>query len=436
MTLMARHPRELIHGPGEEAVERRVLLIENSRFYAEMLVAELRERLQLEVVVAPTLAAARNALASGPPFFLALTGLVVSDGDHRQISQLLIEHDVPIVVVTGSYEETARQRMAELPVIDYVLKETPGAIDYLAWLVRRLQHNRQITALVVDRCGPVRAQMAALLRLYGFSIRLADDAAAGLLALQADPSIRLVLVDHDLPDMDGIEFTRRARQARPRDMLSIIGSSESAGPSQIARFLKHGASDFVAKPFSREEFFCRISQNIDNLELIGTLQDLATRDYLTGLPNRRRFFQAATQALSGVQPMSMAMLDIDHFKHVNDSYGHEAGDAALRAVAATIAAHARDDAIVARYGGEEFCMLVPGLTAAQAAHRFEALRDAIGQLRIPFQGHVIAITASIGVCHRCDRDVHSLLGDADRLLYLAKAGGRNRVEFNSWEAAR
>ena len=100
MTLMARHPRELIHGPGEEAVERRVLLIENSRFYAEMLVAELRERLQLEVVVAPTLAAARNALASGPPFFLALTGLVVSDGDHRQISQLLIEHDVPIVVVT------------------------------------------------------------------------------------------------------------------------------------------------------------------------------------------------------------------------------------------------------------------------------------------------------------------------------------------------
>ena len=236
--------------------------------------------------------------------------------------------------------------------------------------------------------------------------------------------------------MDGVEFTRRARQARPRDMLSIIGSSESAGPSQIARFLQHGASDFVAKPFAREEFFCRISQNIDNLELIGTLQDLATRDYLTGLPNRRRFFQAATQALSGVQPMSMAMLDIDHFKHVNYSYGHEAGDAALRAVAATIAAHARDDAIVARYGGEAFCMRVPGLTAAHAAQRFEALRDAIGQLRIPFQGHVIAITASIGVCHRCDRDVHSLLGDADRLLYLAKAGGRNRVEFNSWEAAR
>ena len=204
MTLMARHPRELTLGPGDEAVERRVLLIENSRFYAEMLVTELRERLQLEVVVAPTLAAARTALASGAPFFLALTGLVVSDGDHRQISSLLIEHDVPIVVVTGSYEETARQRMAELPVIDYVLKETPGAIDYLVWLVRRLQHNRQITALVVDRCDPVRAQMAALLRLYGFTVLLADDAAGGLQALQSDPAIRLLLVDHDLPDMDGI----------------------------------------------------------------------------------------------------------------------------------------------------------------------------------------------------------------------------------------
>ena len=218
-------------------------------------------------------------------------------------------------------------------------------------------------------------------------------------------------------------------------MLSIIGSSNAAGPSQIARFLKHGASDFVAKPFSREEFFCRISQNIDNLELIGTLQDLATRDYLTGLPNRRQFFQAASQALSGAQPMSMAMLDIDHFKHVNDSFGHEGGDAALKAVAGIIAAHARDDALVARYGGEEFCMLVPGLSASEAQVRFEKLREAIGQLRIPFREHVIAITASIGVCHRADRDVHSLLGDADRLMYLAKAAGRNRVEFNSWEGA-
>lgn len=433
---MNRYSRELTPAPCEEATERRVLLIENSRFYAEMLVAELHERLQLEVVVAPTLAAARTALSSGQEFFLALTGLVVADGDHRQIAALLVEHGVPIVVVTGVYEETARQRMAALPVIDYVLKETPGSIDYLAWLVRRLQHNRRITALVVDRSDSGRTHVAALLKLYGFTVTLATDAASGLRALEADPAIRLLVVDHNLPDMDGIEFTRRARRDRPRDMLSIIGSSASAGASQIARFLKHGASDFVAKPFSREEFFCRISQNIDNLELIGTLQDLATRDYLTGLPNRRRFFQAGGQALSREQPMAMAMLDIDHFKRVNDNYGHDAGDTALKAVAGAIAAHARDNDVVARYGGEEFCVLAPGMTAQEAEAFFERLREAVAGLRIPFKEHVVSVTASIGVCHRVDRDLLSLLSDADHLLYLAKAAGRNRVAFKSREAVR
>ncbi|MEG3184913.1 diguanylate cyclase [Novilysobacter erysipheiresistens] len=431
---MTRNSRELTPAPCEEAAERRVLLIENSRFYAEMLVVELRERLQLEVVVAPTLAAARAALSSGQGFFLALTGLVLADGDHQQIAKLLVGHGVPMVVVTGVYEETARERMARLPVIDYVLKETPGSIDYLVWLVRRLQHNRRITALVVDRSDSGRTHVAALLKLYGFSVTLAADAASGLRALDADPAIRLLVVDHNLPDMDGIEFTRRARQDRPRDMLSIIGSSASAGPSQIARFLKHGASDFVAKPFSREEFFCRISQNIDNLELIGTLQDLATRDYLTGLPNRRRFFQAGAQAMSREQPMAMAMLDIDHFKRVNDTHGHDAGDAALKAVAAAIAAHARGGDVVARYGGEEFCVLAPGMSAPQAEAFFEQLRETVADLCIVFKEQLLKVTVSIGVCHRVDRDLHALLTDADHLLYLAKAGGRNRVVCRSWVA--
>lgn len=407
----------------------RVLLIENSRFYAQMLAAELRERLGLEVVAVSSLAAAREALQHGPPFFLALTGLVLPDAAPDRIARVLVEHGLPIVVVTGVYDDATRQQMAELPIIDYVLKEAPDTLDYLVWLVRRIHSNRGITALVVEPAGPERAETSALLVLYGFRVRECDTGTGGLQALAADPTVRLVVVDHDLPDMDGIEFTRRARQSRPRDILSIVGASAGGGAARIARFLKHGANDFIGKPFSREEFMCRISQNVDNLELIGTLQDLATRDYLTGLANRRHFFDAGRRALAAQrEPVSLAMLDIDHFKHINDSHGHDAGDAALVAVASAIASHARPGDVVARFGGEEFCVLAGGLDGEAAVEFFERLRGSIEALRIPFRQQTLSLTVSIGVCHRRDTDLYALLSDADRLLYLAKAGGRNRVD--------
>ena len=124
------------------------------------------------------------------------------------------------------------------------------------------------------------------------------------------------------------------------------------------------------------------------------------------------------------------MLDIDHFKHINDSWGHEAGDDALRAVAATVAVHARPQDLVARFGGEEFCMLVPGLDAPATSAYFETLRQRIDALQVQVGGQTLRITISIGVCSSdARRDaLHPLLAEADKHLYLAKASGRNRVE--------
>ena len=425
-------PAHAVQDPGEPAGPR-VLLVENSRAYANMLAAELRDRLQLEVVAVSSLAAAREALQAGPPFFLALTGLVLPDADPSRIARLLVGHGLPIVVVTGVYDEATREQMAELPIIDYVLKEAPDTIDYLVWLVRRVLSNRGITALVVEPPGPARAETSALLALYGFRVRELGSGTDGLEALATDSTIRLVVVEHDLPDMDGVEFTRRARQNRPRDILSIVGSATGGGAPRIARFLKHGANDFIGKPFSREEFMCRISQNVDNLELIGTLQDLATRDYLTGLANRRHFFDAGRRALASSrdEPVSMAMIDIDHFKHINDSHGHDAGDAALVAVANLIGAHAREGDVVARFGGEEFCVLARGLDEEEAVAYFQALCGSIAALEIPFRQRVLSLTVSIGICHKAGRDLYALLSEADRQLYLAKAAGRNRVALQS-----
>ncbi|MBD7922716.1 diguanylate cyclase [Xanthomonas bonasiae] len=416
------------------AAQQRILLVENSRTFTGLLREAIEQRVELPVTVVSTLAEAAHALDDGGSWFLALTGLVLADGDRDTVVDFFVARGLPTVVVSGVYDESLRKRVLTQQIIDFVLKNAPGSIDYLAWLVQRLARNRSIAALVVDDSRSARAYAASLLAMYGYQVVEAADGAAGLKAVEANPAIRLAVVDQEMPGMEGVEFTRRLRAIRARDKLAVIGLSGNSDPSLVPRFLKNGANDFLRKPFSREEFFCRVSQNVDQLELIGTLQDLATRDFLTGLPNRRHFLEQSQrllpQWLARSDTVSVAMLDIDHFKHINDSWGHEAGDDALRAVAATVAAHARPQDLVARFGGEEFCMLVPGLDAAAAGAYFETLRQRIDTLQVQVGGQALRITISIGVCTSdARRDaLHPLLAEADKHLYLAKAGGRNRVE--------
>jgi len=417
--------------PSITPLPQRILLVENSRTFTTMLREAIEQRLELPVSVASSLAEAGELLDRESGWFLVLTGLVLADGDRDQVVSYFVDRGLPTIVVSGVYDEDLRKRVLQQQIIDYVLKNTPGSVDYLVWLVQRMDRNRRIAALVVDDSPSARAYAAALLSMYGYQVIEAADGSAALRAIEADPAIRLVIVDQEMPGMEGVELTRRLRALRARDKVAVIGISGNSDPSLIPRFLKNGANDFLRKPFSREEFFCRVSQNVDQLELIGTLQDLATRDFLTGLPNRRSFLEQSQRQLAsaGTGDVSVAMVDIDHFKHINDSLGHEAGDQAIRAVAGVLQAHTRGHDISARFGGEEFCLLVAGMSASESTLHFEQLREAIAALHLQFAERSLRMTVSIGVCRMPLRAgaLHQLITEADRQLYLAKAAGRNRV---------
>lgn len=408
---------------------RGILLVDNSRSFAQMVAAEMRERLGLPVTVATSMAEARQLLRWPDRYFLAFTGLVLSDAEPDAILAFFAASGVPTVVVSGSYDDSVRQKVLGRHIVDCVLKDTPGSVDYLVWLAQRLERNRRISALVVDDSQAARQLASTMLRLYGFTVIEAEDGEAALRAIAEHPSVRLVITDYEMPGMDGLELVRRIRATHARDRLAVIGVSGSGSAGLVARFLKHGANDFLHKPWSREEFFCRVSQNVDNLDLIGTLQDLATKDFLTGLPNRRHFFERGDALFATSRGcVAAAMLDIDHFKHINDSYGHDAGDLAIKAVANAVARHARGQDLPARFGGEEFVLLAPGMDAEAASASFERLRADIEAMRIALpDGREIALTTSIGVCTEGD-SLSSMLSEADRRLYVAKASGRNRVE--------
>jgi diguanylate cyclase (GGDEF)-like protein len=414
---------------------QRVLVVENSRSYANLLADAISGELRLPITVARTLAEAEAALAAHADIFLVLTGLVLPDAGEDAIIERFSSTGLPVVVVSGKYDEVLRERVLGRSVVDYVIKSAPGHLDYLTWLVRRLDRNRRIAALVVDDSPSARLLAAELLSSYGFRVLLAGSGGEALAAIEQDAGIRLVITDHEMPELTGVELTARLRERYSRDRLAIIGVSGASRSELVARFLKNGANDFLHKPFSREEFFCRVAQNVDSLDLIGTLQDLATKDFLTGLSNRRHFFEVAGKRLDALRvagaPVAVAAIDIDHFKKINDTWGHDAGDLALKAVADAVAAHARAGDLVARFGGEEFVVLAPGLDREAAIGHFEALRARIEALLIALDdGAAIRATASIGVCvsGNSGDSIDALLHESDRLLYVAKVNGRNRVE--------
>jgi len=412
------------------APSERILLVEDTRLFALMISSAITERLGLDVVVATTLAAARQYLDSGERYLLCLADLVLPDASHVEVAEFFASRGVPTVVFTGTFDTTTRSRILGLRVIDYVLKNSPGALDYLLWLIERIRRNRGISALVVDDSATMRNGTADLLTLMGFTVYQASDGEAGLAALAAHPEIRLVLTGYDMPNLNGVGMVRRMRASHSRERLAIIGMSDSGDDSVPASFLKLGANDFMRKPYLREEFLIRVSQNLDVVEQIAALRDMATRDFLTGLYNRRAFFETVGRLQRDQRHLTVGLFDVDHFKKVNDTLGHDAGDIVLKAVSNALAESARPGDIVARMGGEEFCLLAVDLEPDAVAATFERCRAAIEALVVIVEGEKVPVTISAGIAEAPrDRaiDIGQLLNTADLMLYRAKHGGRNRV---------
>jgi two-component system, cell cycle response regulator len=200
---------------------------------------------------------------------------------------------------------------------------------------------------------------------------------------------------------------------------------------RIAAALDSGADDFISKPPEPEELRARLRAAERVVTLQRELMRLADTDPLTGLLNRRALFRQAEEACIRAatgRSLAVAMIDIDHFKHINDQFGHTAGDRAIRAVADRIAA---SFAITGRLGGEEFVGMIENATAMQAASAAEHLRASIAKLRFEDQGNVINITISAGVStYQPGETIDIFFQRADTALYDAKRNGRNRVSID------
>ena len=306
---------------------------------------------------------------------------------------------------------------------------------------------------MVDDDPSMRHLLGVHLRRGGYEVLFAADGAAGLAAVVSEAP-EIVITDWMMPKVSGIDLCKTLRNTESGRMLHLLLLTSLEEEDRIVEGLEAGANDFLTKPFSPRILLARVragermvalqrqveqSQQIDRKrmaqmgQLTRQLRNAALMDALTGLPNRRfamaRLEEAWTNSKRGGRSLSVVMIDIDHFKRVNDQFGHQAGDAVLRAVAKTLKRHARKSDHLCRLGGEEFVLIAVNADVTAAEAGAERLRAAVESTPIHVTGFDGQVTISLGVAEiaeSMDR-VDDLMRAADQAVYLAKDEGRNCV---------
>lgn len=300
----------------------------------------------------------------------------------------------------------------------------------------------QPSVLLVEDSRTTLALLAKHLAPHYRTIEAHDGEEAWAL-LQGEANIGLVLTDVNMPRMSGQELLakiRKSEDARIRGLPVIVMTAAEDKADRNLAFL-NGANDYVSKPIDAAELQARVNVHYTLARTIRELEESrrqlaaqAATDPLTGLGNRRAFSERCRQAMAAAAPpgsdVSVLLVDVDHFKAINDRHGHPAGDTVLVQLARLFEGALRNDDTVARLGGEEFAMLLPGTNRLAAAVIAERIRKAAQEERFEVAGQSLSLTVSVGVASykaEAVETLEALLQIADRRVYLAKNLGRNRI---------
>jgi len=283
---------------------------------------------------------------------------------------------------------------------------------------------------LVDPSRTTRLIVARMLEARGHEVVPFADELEALVQIRTDPCIQALITSAELKHISGVELCWETRLlATCRRPIYVLMMSSQYDQRSLIEALDSGADDFIGKPPSAEELGARLRAAQRILSMQHELIRLATIDPLTGLCNRRGFFEHATEACARVVPpdgsLSAIILDVDNFKRINDSYGHEKGDEALRICAR---AAPLESAVTGRLGGDEFALLLEKKTLPEAIEVAEDLRLKLAERPFDSGNDRITLSWSVGVGEGRPGDtVDQILARADAALYDAKLGGRNRV---------
>lgn len=298
------------------------------------------------------------------------------------------------------------------------------------------EKNWQPLILIVDDTAKNLQLLGSILKEEGYKISVANNGNQAIsIASQALPD--LILLDVMMPQLDGFQTCTKMKSLIKTKDIPIIFLTAKVEKDDIVKGFKTGAVDYITKPFNTVELKARVKTHLElkrSKEVLKQqnelLKKLSITDGLTGLYNHRYIMDDLSKSIEESkrykQPLSIAMIDIDNFKKINDDFGHPFGDEVLIGLASTFENHIRNTDSIGRYGGEEFLMILNHADLSNAVKVLERIREAVENMR--WQHESLKVTISIGTCQRDDEEVSELIKTADTLLYKAKKNGKNRIE--------
>lgn len=293
-----------------------------------------------------------------------------------------------------------------------------------------MDNDKDKTILAVDGKQGNLDMVLAILQDYDV---IPCTSGADALEIAREEQINLILLDMLMPETDGYTVCTKLKQDPDTQKIPIIFTTAEIDERTTEKAYELGGADYVTKPFRPRELLARVGVQLRLQEVLRELDIMATRDILTGILNRRKFFELGESLFNASdKELYVLMIDIDQFKKINDQYGNHVGDIVLKKVADVIKDVLPSDAIFGRMGGEEFCVMYTSQSHEQAMDIVSDILKTVSQARIPLKdGSTISCTISIGIGRKYPEfnSLDSLLQEADMTLYEAKESGRNTSIF-------
>ena len=394
----------------------KLLLFEKERLYAKQVMFFIQERLEFTVDLAT------EDIAN---YDLSQYSYALVDQTYGKEFIQEIQKSLPVILIISKEDIDLLEEYKH--VIDYVIKHDMVRLEYLITKLKILQFLEEQGVLIVEDMQSYRRYIYNFFHLYYpyakiFTASSKDEAISCL--EENEGAIRLVITDYVLHESNGLELVKEIRRNYLFDDVAIIALTGLDINNIVARFLKSGANDFLDKSFSNFEFVCRIDNVVKSLIQFEEIKSYSNKDFLTGCFNRRYLFDAGIKmfyTLKRVEKdVSIAICDLDHFKRINDTYGHVAGDLVLKDFAKILQDSIRGSDFVVRYGGEEFLVFLGNCDKEMAYHIIEErVRKRVLERTISYDDQEIRYNFSCGICDSGE-SFEDVIKKADEKLYEAK----------------
>ncbi len=410
---------------------KKVLIVDDDIKIIHFLKGLISHKLNFPSQSAKSLKEAQACLNSGESYAIALVDISLPDAKEGECVDLVISSDIPVIVMCDEQSRSLEKRVFNKDILDYVRKDSANSFDYAMRLLQFVYGFEHSQILLVDDSKTTRLKMKYSLCKLPLVIHEAGDGYEAMDKLQEYPDIQLVITDKSMPNMNGIELIKEIRKRYAMEELAIMGISASEEPMMSVEFLRQGANDFITKPFIPEELFSRVISSLESLYYIQLAKKSAMNDFLTGLQNRRYLYETGLKLYENAKRQQLsiiiAMIDVDHFKKINDRYGHEAGDLALNKLGQLMLKEFRSSDVLTRYGGEEFCIILTNTNLRYAQEVMQRLCEKVEEMLIQTSKISFRMTISIGLTDQLGDSFDQMIASADAKLYQAKQEGRNRV---------